>query len=237
MRTLSTRARAVVLTTFVGGWAVLAYACSIGIENPPLPGANTEGGIGPNNVPNLGSASCQKYGGADSVGLLGRQIIDEAKEDCRLSPGFTRADGTAHFAQCFGAFVSAAFGCSSFTENATTDSAQVPCESAMPGLTFSELDWTTFTDFEVKPSAPVKAILEGKGLTEEELLIIKAAFESKRTALANAAIAAGKFSECEGTCQPGGEACRGGTDGGNPPRDAGTDARDSGGPRDAAADG
>ncbi|MBX3222144.1 MAG: hypothetical protein KF795_16625 [Labilithrix sp.] len=230
MRTSSSRSRMVVLGCCVAVWSVLA-ACAVEDENPATTrnrgtdaGGDGAPGTGADGSAATGAPLCGKYGGLEGVRGIATEIVNAAKNDCRIGPAVDRAaqDRGANFKDCFEQFVASGFQCEgvSFTLGQTKDTEDRPCNSQMPGIRFTELDFNTF-------SQNVKTVLEAKGLSEDEVREIAPVFEGARAKLVNNGSRT-KHAQCAANCTTGGEACvQPIIDAGNdaePPPDAGSDA-------------
>jgi hypothetical protein len=226
MRILSARARAALVLSCFGVWAVLA-ACTVEDENPATgtrnrTTTNSEGGTLTPSTDPTGLPICAKYGGTDAVKALAQQVLDRSAADCRISPLFAGRAGDQHFRDCFYAFFGSGFQCPGVTyvQGTTADSQGDRCESVLPDVQLSAEDWKAFADVNANPASSLRAVLDGKGLLLDELRSIGAVFEGKRAGLLNGGVPAGKYTQCAAGCTSGGTACI-------RPQDAGTDARDA----------
>lgn len=229
MRTFSA-GRVVVLGSLVAVWTILA-ACTVEEENPGTArnrgtGSTLDGsasGEGGQTVTPTGAPLCGKYGGPDGIKSIAQTIIVNSKSDCRISPTVTNAERErgVNFTDCFTQFVQGGFQCPgvSFSLGQTKDTKDKVCNSQMPGVQFSELDFDTFL-------SDVKLSLEAKGLSADDVRAIAPVFEGARLKLV---VDPSKTThrQCAAVCAPGGEACPkpvldAGNDG-QPPTDAGND--------------
>lgn len=213
-------------------------ACTTPDENPATnrasstdSGVDAQGSADGSSMAPITAPVCGKLGGFDGVRALASSIVDAAKADCRIAPIFLDALGvddegrTKHFLDCFQTFLGSSFQCPGITyqDGVTKDSNGDECESGMPNLTFSPKDWGVFGDFNVQPPSIVRAALDPKGLSVDELRSVASVFEAKRTAFANPDAIANLFTQCAANCATGGAACP------VPITDAGKgDAKDSG---------
>jgi hypothetical protein len=235
MRILSARARAALVLACFGVWAVLS-ACTVEEENPATGSRNrtttsTEGGtVTPDSIDPTGIAICAKYGAVEGVNALAQQVLDRAAGDCRIAPLFAGRTTDTHFRDCFYAFVGSGFQCPGVTyvQGTTADSAGRRCESVLPGVRLSAEDWKAFADLNATPASNLRAVLEARELTIEELRAVGAVFEGKRAGLLNGSVPAGKYTQCSAGCALGGAACI-------RPQDAGTDGSDSSTPQDSGS--
>ena len=229
MRIGPSRIRAFAVTSLVGVWTVLTYACTGGIENPAyvyVPDSGNSTNVSSDGVPLTNI--CPTYGGYENVKFLADSILTTAKADCHLS--LIIDDGDLHLRDCFEQFVGNSFLCPgvTFAENVSVDSAGKVCESIVPGLTLSPLDWDAFAGFDADASAPsaVSSVLRGRGLTASQLAGVGAFFATKEAGLLNSAVRSDKYTKCSAGC--GGDACD--PDAGAPPPPPPPPPKDSGAP-------
>lgn len=236
MRIGASRVRAFAVTSLVGIWTVLTYACTGGIENPAyvyVPDSGNATGLSSDGTP-IGADICPTYGGYDNVKFLADSILTTAKADCHLS--LIIDEGDTHLRDCFEQFVGNGFQCKgvTFTENVSVDSEGKVCESIVPGLKLSPLDWAAFAGFDSDAGSPSAAlsVLRGRGLTADQLAAIGLFFAAKDAGLLNADIRTDKYTKCSSGC--GGDACN--PDAGTPPppppppppKDSGSPVKDTG---------
>lgn len=133
-------ARVLLLTAGAAVWAVLGYACSADDENPATnrprgSDGGSDGTVDPQGQTDApsGSSLCDKYGGYTNVKSIADKIIDRAAADCRISQGFSSAQGDdqlQHLKECFEIQLGgSAFKCSgvTYSSNTTTDSKGNKC--------------------------------------------------------------------------------------------------------------
>jgi len=233
MTTVPSRVRALAVTSLLGVWAILTYACTGGIENPVyvyVPDSGNSTGVNSDGIP-IGAAICAAYGGYDQVKLLADSIITTAKADCHLTPIID--DGDAHLHECFQIFVGNSFLCPGevFTEGTSVDSAGVACESFIPGIKLSPLDWQAFASFDLDASklSAAASVFRSYGLKPDELAAVGAFFAQKEESVLNSDVRTDKYTKCSTTC--GGVDCD--PDAGTPPpppppKDSGTPVKDTG---------
>lgn len=198
------------MSSFLAAWAVLGFACTVEEENPASPmrnrgtdsGADGTATVGEGDAPPAGAPLCGKYGGADGVKAIATAILDSAKADCRISPVVSEDVGQQRTQECWSTFVGSSFMCPgvSFTYTATTDSKGQKCNSQLPGVQFSNLDFNAFLQ-------DVQATLKAKGLTDDDIKAIAPAFEGGRAKLATGNVPNNKYTQCAANCTQGGESC------------------------------
>ena len=234
------------MSSLFAAWTLLGFACSVEDENPATTrargtdsGSDGNVGTGEDGSVAVDPAVCGKLGGAEGVKVLASQIINLAKNDCRIGPIFADAEqnGGAHFNECFQIFLAGGVRCPGVTyeDGKTVDSKGDKCNRILPGLELSAMDYKAFADFNVKnPQSVVTTLMDSKGLTADDLRGIGALFEGKKASLlAGSDVPNDKYTQCAPNCAPGGEACipliiDGGAD---------TGPKDTGAPQDAANDG
>lgn len=208
MQNLGARARFVVVSSMVVGWAFLAYACSVEDENPGSTrnrdtGAEGGTGVDPQGTPDaqLGAPLCGKYGGYDNVKTIAAAIIARAANDCRISAPIANLDpgGTQHLAECFQIQVGGAFQCPgiSYVANTTKDSKGQRCRdmsAAHKGLNLRSADFNAFIE-------DVAAELAAKGMTQDDIRAIAPVFEGTRTGVVQTNNQPDKNTHC--TCADG----------------------------------
>lgn len=212
MRTLSARARVIVLGSLVAAWTVLA-ACTVEEENPAttrnrgtgttLDGSATGADGSSTTNPNNNGPLCGKYGGPTGVQSIAQTIVANSKSDCRISPTVVQAEQqrAINFTDCWTTFVQGNFGCPgiSFSLGTTKDSKGEACNSQMPGVKFSELDFATFMD-------DVATTLEAKGVSADDVRLLAPAFNGASLKLI-VDPSETKHRQCAPNCSQGGQAC------------------------------
>ena len=231
MKTVPSRVRALAVTSLIGVWTVLTYACTGGVENPAyvyVPDSGDSTGL---SSVSIGANICGKYGGYDQVKLLADSIITTAKADCHLTPIIDDTD--THLHECFQIFVGNSFLCPgvTFAENTSVDLKGVACESFIPGVKLSPLDWQAFAAFggDASKLSASESVFRAYRLTSDELTAVGNFFAQKEESVLNSDIRTDKYSKCSAGC--GGDACN--PDAGTPPpppppKDSGTPVKDTG---------
>lgn len=159
MQTLGSRARVVIVSSMVVGWAFLAYACSSEDENPATSRVKVDGGdagtIDPQNNPDasLGAPICSAYGGYESVKTIAGAVLAKVSADCRISSPIAQLDAKSaqHLKECFEIQIGSAFQCPGVTyvSNTTKDSQGVACRDmtqAHKGMNLRKADFDAFRD-------------------------------------------------------------------------------------------
>jgi hypothetical protein len=159
MQTLGSRARVVIVSSMVVGWAFLAYACTTEDENPASTRVRTDGGEGgavdPLATPDgsLGAPICGDYGGYENVKVIAGAILSKVSADCRISSPVSNlnADSAQHFKECFEIQIGSAFQCPGVTyvSNTTKDSKGQTCRdmtAAHKGMNLRKADFDAFRD-------------------------------------------------------------------------------------------
>ncbi len=230
MQTLGSRARVVIVSSMVVGWAFLAYACSSEDENPATTRNRTDAGeagsVDPlgNEGGALGAAICADYGGYENVKTIAGAVLTKVSGDCRISAPIAAlgGDSAQHLKECFEIQLGSAFQCPgiSYVSNVTKDSKGNKCRDmteAHKGMNLRKADFDAFRD-------DLAASLSESKLKTEDVRSIAAFIEGTRNLVTQSNTQPDKNTFCK--CPNGefmGKSCV--VEAG--PIDAGTDASDA----------
>lgn len=230
MQTLGSRARVVIVSSMVVGWAFLAYACSSDDENPATTrnriDAGEAGSVDPlgNEGGALGAAICADYGGYENVKTIAGAVLTKVSGDCRISAPIAALNGDSalHLKECFEIQLGSAFQCPgiSYVSNVTKDSKGNKCRDmteAHKGMNLRKADFDAFRD-------DLAASLTESKLKTDDVRSIAAFIEGTRNLVTQSNTQPDKNTFC--TCPNGqfmGKSCV--VEGGL--IDAGTDASDA----------
>ncbi len=234
MRTLSARSRVIVLSSFLAICTVVGFACTVEEENPattrprgPDASANSSGSTGEGGGEPTGAPVCGKYGAYAGAQAIADQILATAKGDCRIATPLAGSDD-AHASQCFQLFVGGNFQCPgvSFSLGISKDSNGEKCNSRLPGVDLSDIDFNVFL-------VSVQGAMKAKGVSDVDIKALLPAFEQARQDLVTNDVPKNKHTACAANCALGGEACI------RPIIDAGNDGalKDGGGDSGDGGDG
>lgn len=187
MQTLGSRARALVVSSMVVGWACFAYACSTEEENPGTTRNRTDAGgdggpVNPLDNPDgsLGAPICATYGGYDNVKKIASAVLTKVAADCRINAPVAGLDGdqAQHLKECFEIQLGSAFQCpgATYVSNTTKDSKGKACRDmtqAHKGLNLRKADFDAFRD-------DLVAALDDAKLTKDDIRSIAAFVEGSR---------------------------------------------------------
>lgn len=238
MQSVKGRLRVILVTSMIGVWGALAYACSANDENPgngprKTSDSGTDSTLDPtgNQDSSITSATCQKYGGYDNVKVMAGAILEKVKGDCRISAPIVALADDSHLRECFEIQLGGAFQCTgvSYVANVTEDSKKKKCRdmtAAHNKLGLRNADFNAFVE-------DVATVLGEKGVALDDVRAIAPVFEGTRGGVVQQQNqpAANTFCTCPNgeymgkSCVPEGGVIDAGTD-------APTDA-----PSDAPADG
>ena len=234
MQTLGSRARVLIVSSMVVGWAFLAYACTSEDENPSTERVKVDSGTGDGFVDplgtdaSLGAPICADYGGYESVKGIAGAVLTKVSADCRINSPVAGLDAkrAKHLKECFEIQLGSAFQCPGVTyvSNTTKDSNGDACRdmgAAHKGMKLRKADFNAFQD------DVISALTDSK-LTPAHVKSIAAFVEGTRGLVTQEATQADKntFCACPNGEFPAGSGKSCVVEAG--PIDAGTDALDAG---------